>query len=167
MTSEQINQFILKGKFPESTCKPELVETHISWVILCDQFVFKIKKPIRYSFLDFSTLEKRKVYCEREVELNRRLTDDIYLGVQPVKEYAGRYFIGIESGNIVDYAVFMRKQDRARQMDSLLAKEQVTRTDILNLAKKIADFHKNTTIIFEKDVVDVQKQFNDLKTEID
>ena len=94
MTKEQINKLLLEGDFPERASQPELIETHISWVIVHDRFVYKIKKPIHYSFLDFSTLEKRKYYCEKEIELNRRLTDDIYLDVQPVKEIAGQFFIG-------------------------------------------------------------------------
>src|SRR5665213_1150873 len=83
MTKEQIDTLHSGGKFPENTGIPELIETHISWVFLCDDFVYKIRRPIHYSFLDFSTIEKRKYYCEREIELNRRLTDDVYIDVQP------------------------------------------------------------------------------------
>ena len=77
MTKEQINKLLLEGEFPDNPQRPELIETHISWVFLCEHFVYKIKKPIHYSFLDFSTMEKRKYYCEREIELNKRLRDDI------------------------------------------------------------------------------------------
>ncbi len=79
MTHEQINSLLLEGDFPEVSAERELIETHISWVLLYDRFVYKIKKPIKYSFLDFSTLEKRKKYCLREIELNKRFTDIIYL----------------------------------------------------------------------------------------
>src|SRR4249919_1713820 len=119
MTKEQINKLLLEGRFPESSGRPELIETHISWVFLCDQFVYKIKKPIHYSFLDFSTSEKRKYYCSREIELNLRLTDNIYLDVQTVREISGQFFIGNESGEIIDYAVRMRKLDKTKQMDKL------------------------------------------------
>ena len=78
MTKEQINKLLSEGEFPENHNRPELMETHISWVFVCDRFVYKVKKPIQYSFLDFSTLKKRKYYCDREIELNRRLTDNIY-----------------------------------------------------------------------------------------
>ena len=74
MTKEQIDKLVHEGNFPGHSGKPDFIETHISWVILCDRFVYKIKKPISYSFLDFSTLEKRKYYCEREIFLNKRLT---------------------------------------------------------------------------------------------
>jgi hypothetical protein len=165
MTREQINKLLLKGKRPKNCGQPELIETHISWVVVCDCFVYKIKKPVQYSFLDFSTLEKRRYYCQRELELNKRFTDDIYLDVQPVRETPCRLFIGGEEGQIVDYAVKMRKLDREKQMDILLQNNKVTHSDILNLAEKIATFHKGTQIIYQKDVLDVQMKFNDLEEE--
>ena len=69
MTKEQINELLLKGQFGEYQGLPVMIETHISWVFICDQLVYKIKKPLQYSFLDFSTLEKRKHFCHREIEL--------------------------------------------------------------------------------------------------
>lgn len=165
MTKIQLNSLLLDGGFPGEEAGPELVETNSSWVILCDDFVFKIKKPVRYSFLDFSTLDKRKYYCEREVELNRRLTTDIYLDVQPVKELAGHYHMGSGEGKIVDYAVRMRKMDRNRQMDVLLLNNTIIASDIMRLAEKMATFHKRTTIIYEKDVLTIRRECNDLKRE--
>lgn len=165
MTKEQINKLLLEGNFAGNLQPAELIETHISWVFLLEHFVYKLKKPIQYSFLDFSTIEKRKYYCEREIELNKRLTDDVYLEVQTVCELGGRYFIGDEKGEIIDYAVRMRKLDRNKQMDALLVNNQVTQSDIVNLANKIASFHKNTRIIYQKDFLDVQEKFNDLVAE--
>lgn len=154
-----------KGIFPETTGKRELIETHISWVIVCDQFVYKIKRPVHYSFLDFSTLEMRKHFCEREIELNKRLTDNIYLDVQPVSEWQGSLFIGATDGAIIDYAVRMLKLDREKQMNILLSQNKVTAMDMKNLAEKIAFFHKKTNIIYKKDFLDVQEKFNDLEAE--
>ncbi|HTR31543.1 MAG TPA: hypothetical protein VMH27_19860 [Puia sp.] len=165
MTNQHIAKLISEGEFPEQAGRPELVETHISWILVCDRFVYKIKKPIRYSFLDFSTLEKRRYFCEREIELNRRLTHDIYLDVQPVVEIRGRLSIGDREGKIIDYAVRMRKMDRSRQMDVLLANNKVTCSDILHLAGKIAGFHKVTRVISKKDVLEIRAEFNDLKNE--
>ena len=155
MTKEQINELVLKGQFPQSCRLPELIETHISWVVICDRFVYKIKKPIQYSFLDFSSLEKRKYYCEREVELNKRLTDYIYIDVQPVRKTSGGLLIGGEDGEVIDYAVRMRKLERDKQMDILLLNNKVSTSDIQNLAEKIAAFHKNTNIIYEKDFLEI------------
>src|SRR5688572_14185877 len=100
MTREQILQLISEWQLAGTSVLPELVETHISWVIVAYDFVYKIKKPVCYSFLDFSTLEKRKFYCEREVVLNRRFTDDIYLGVVAVWEYQGRLVLDGNEGSI-------------------------------------------------------------------
>lgn len=165
MTKEQINSLLATGIFPETTRKRELIETHISWVIVCDQFVYKIKRPVHYSFLDFSTLEMRKHFCEREIELNKRLTDNIYLDVQPVREWQGCFIMGGKEGTITDYAVRMHKLDGEKQMDILLSQNKVTAPDIKNLAEKIAFFHKNTDIIYKKDFLDIQEKFNDLETE--
>jgi len=165
MTKNQIDQLILEGQFPGNTGRPVLVETHISWVAIGDQFTYKIKRPIQYSFLDFSTLEKRKYFCEREVELNKRLTDHIYLDVQPVIELEAKFYIGGKEGNIIDYAVKMHTVDRSKQMDILLANNKVTQSDIKNLAEKIATFHKTTTILYQKDFLDIQLKFNDLEAE--
>lgn len=166
MTREQINNLIQNG-LPENGPQSELVETHISWVLLCPQFVYKIKKPIQYSFLDFSTCEKRKYYCKREIELNKRLTHDIYLDVLPITEKYGNFFIGAVEGEVIDYAVRMRRVDRQKQMDVLLQKDKVTETDINNLAEKIARFHRSALIIYEQEISNLQRDFNDLRQETD
>jgi aminoglycoside phosphotransferase family enzyme len=165
MIQEQINSLLLEGEFPEVSAERELIETHISWVFLCHRFVYKIKKPIKYSFLDFSTLEKREKYCKREIELNKRLTNAIYLDVVPINKLNDHYKIGGSVGTVIDYAVRMHKMDRTKQMDRLLVQNKVTKSDIKNLAKKIALFHGNTVIIYQKDVLDIQGKFNDLEGE--
>ena len=109
MKREEIDRLMAEGQFPDDMVDSKLVETHISWVILGKRFVFKIKKPVTYSFLDFSMPEKRKYYCEREILLNRRLTGGIYLDVQPLREVSSRFFIGGEGGTIIDFAVRMQK----------------------------------------------------------
>ena len=165
MTKEQINNLLSRGKFPEPGDYRELIETHISWVIVGDRFVYKIKKPIHYSFLDFSTPELRKHFCEKEIELNQRLTTNIYLDVQPVYEWHDSIRIGKGNGALIDYAVRMNKMDRGKQMDVLLLKNKVTELDIRKLADKIALFHRNTDIIYKKDLLDLQAKFNDLAAE--
>ncbi len=160
MTKEQVDKIEL-----EEGLKPEIIETHISWLLLESQFVFKIKKPIAYSFLDFSTIERRKHFCERELWLNKRLTQNIYLDVQPVQEDAGRLSIGDGGGEVVDYAVKMRKVDRNKQMDILLLNDQVTADNIRELAKKIAVFHTSTNLVTTKNFDSFRKEFNDLGNE--
>ena len=165
MTTEQINSLLSRGKFPEQTSKRELIETHISWVILCDQFVYKIKKPVQYSFLDFSTAALRRHYCKREIELNKRLTNNVYIEVLPVKKRGNGIAIGGKEGTTIDYAVKMLKLDTKKRMDVLLPLHLVTESDIKKLAEKIASFHKNATIIYEKDMLDIREKFNDLGAE--
>jgi len=65
-----------------------LLQTHISWVFIASPFVFKVKKPVNLGFVDFSTLERRRHFCQREVDLNRRLCPEIYLGVVPIYKTA-------------------------------------------------------------------------------
>ena len=136
--------------YPEQTSKARLVQTHISWVFICDDFVYKLKKPVNFGFLDFSTLEKRKHYCHQEVTLNRRLAQDIYLGVVPVilDTDSGKHKIaGEERGahppehEPVEYAVKMRIIP-----DELLLKTRfmlggLTEQDIDRTARAIAMFH--------------------------
>lgn len=162
MTSEQVNKLLLEGIFPGTASNRELIETHISWVIMSGKYVYKIKKPLKYSFLDFSTLELRKHFCEREIELNKRLTENIYVDVQPVRESKGYLSIGREEDTIIDFAVRMKKQDRSKQMNVLLSNNKVTMPDIRRLAEKIAFFHKEAKVIFEKDLQSLQLEFNDL-----
>jgi len=165
MTKEHINSLLLNGKFPEETGKRELMETHISWVILCGRFVYKIKKTVQYSFLDFSTLALRLHYCNREIELNERLTQNLYIEVLPINEWQDKIIIGGKEGAIIDYAVKMHRLNTEKRMDKLLIQHIVTKPDIKKLAEKIAFFHKSTTIIYQKDLLDIQEKFNDLEDE--
>jgi aminoglycoside phosphotransferase family enzyme len=73
-----------RDAYSETTGSVELIETHISWIFLTDEFAYKLKKPVRFDFLDFSTAELRREACENEVKLNRRLAPGVYLGVVPV-----------------------------------------------------------------------------------
>ena len=168
MTQEQIDTLREKRTFTGFNDRPDLIETHISWILLCGELVYKIKKPLAYSFLDFSTLDKRKYYCEREVVLNKRLTENIYLDVQPVRVITSGLCIGCdEPGEIIDYAVRMRRFDSSKQMDLLLKDNKITVADMNRLAKKIAGFHAGAVIIDKKDLMDIPKKFKDLENEKD
>jgi aminoglycoside phosphotransferase family enzyme/predicted kinase len=165
MNRENILQLIGQRNFPVETQKADLIETHISWVIVCDEFVYKIKKPVKYSFLDYSTLTKRKYFCEKEVELNKRLTTGIYLHVTPVRKSLFKYYIDGAVGEIIDYAVTMRKLPEDRRMDTLLLQNKVSTTDIKNLAAKISAFHHSANVINEENHSSLKELFNDLLTQ--
>jgi len=165
MIREQVDKLLSAFGSSGDGGDTELLETHISWVILSGEDVYKIKKPISLHFLDFSTVEKRKFYCEREVLLNRRLTAGIYLDVVPVSGKSGSFFIGHQAGDVIDHAVHMRRMDEGRRMDTLLRMGEVTFSEIDKLAAKIAVFHERTDVIREKDVRDIPDKFADLGTE--
>lgn len=118
----------------------ELVETHISWVILTGEYVYKIKKPVNFGFLDFSTLEKRRHYCEEEVRLNSRLAPQLYLGVTSINGSAENPQINGQ-GSVLEYAVKMRQFPQSTQLDRLLSNYQLNNTIMDKLATKVADFH--------------------------
>src|SRR5690349_8919174 len=88
--------------YPDHPGDVQVVETHISQVFLTDQFVYKLKKPLRFDFLDFTTLEKRERACREELRLNRRMTRDVYLGVVPVTQETSGALQLAGSGSAVD-----------------------------------------------------------------
>jgi len=137
MTAEEIHRILAEGLFPGIKSNVSLVETHISWVILTDEFAFKIKKPVRFDFLDFSTLELRRHFCEEELRLNCRLAPQMYLRVLPV----GIAGIGDEQSPATDYALQMHLMDNSREMDKLLLAGAVDFVDMEHLAALLAKFH--------------------------
>jgi len=164
MNSKEIDILLKDGIYPCDCQSPQLIETHISWVILCNQYVFKIKKPIQYSFLDFSTLKKRKHFCETEIVLNRRLIEGVYLDVVSIKKETGRMSIGQSSskGEIIEYAVRMKRLAADRRMDLLLESGKVSSTDIHAIADQLIPFHQNAKIINDSSQISIREKFNDL-----
>lgn len=181
MTSEQVDKLLSTFRSSEGGERTSVTETHISWVILAGGDVYKIKKPLHLHFLDFSTLEQRKFYCEKELALNRRLTEGIYLDVLPVVDGPEKISIGYGPGEVmdygsqegggcdiqevIDYAVHMRRMEDGRRMDKLLKAGEVTHADMEMLAGRIAAFHKTADIIRHKDPRDIPGKFADLRSE--
>jgi aminoglycoside phosphotransferase family enzyme/predicted kinase len=120
----------------------EVVQTHISVVLLGRTIALKLKKPLDFGFLNYTTLEKRRMACEAEVVLNRRLCPDVYLGVQPVVEREGVVHLG-GAGEVLDYAVLMRRLPQARMLDSMVQNGSVTETIVARVAHKLAEFHRH------------------------
>lgn len=118
-------------------------QTHISYLLFAGEFVYKLKKPLDLGFLDFTTLEKRRHYCEQEVALNRRLCEETYLGVVPVATSGGATKIEGE-GEAVDYAVKMRRLPDEGMMTPMLERDAVTGDQIRMLARRIAEFHASS-----------------------
>ena len=128
--------------YPQPPQRVELVQTQISYVFLADDLVYKIKKPVDFGFLDFTTLEKRQYFCEKEIELNRRLCPDAYLGVVTVNDNNGSIAVG-GHGEIEEYAVKMRRLPREAMMDVLLAENRVTPAMLERVAAVLVEFHRN------------------------
>ena len=120
----------------------KLVETHISWVILTGQFAYKIKKPVDLGFVDFSSLEKRRFYCEEEVRLNRRLAPDIYLEVVPITRSPGNSPLMNGKVNAIEYAVKMMQFPWEAQLDRILDRNELKPFHLDAFAQIIAIFHK-------------------------
>jgi uncharacterized protein len=130
--------------YPEPVGEVQHRETHISHLFLTGRHVYKVKKPVDYGFLDFTTLEKRRHYCHREVELNRRLSPQVYLGVAEVRQQDGGYTMadsGDGPGRTVEYAVKMLQLPAELALTRLLQQDRVSPDDIRRLARKIAGFH--------------------------
>lgn len=118
-----------------------LIQTHISWVILTHDFVYKIKKPVDFGFLDYTTLDKRKFFCEEEVRLNRRLCPEIYLGVVPIVRTAEGGYAFESEGETVEWAVKMRRMPEDGIMTKLLQKNEINLEHIDAILNKLIPFY--------------------------
>lgn len=123
--------------------KGRVIQTHISWVLLDGSFAYKIKKPVRFSFVDYSSLEKRKYFCERENKINSMLCPDLYLGTVSIRKKGKKIYIG-KDGEILDYAVKMRELPQDHRMDHLIQKDGVQYDQIRKLAEILVNFHART-----------------------
>jgi len=141
MEHHQITALLQPASYQEATTSVTLLQTHISYLFLTDSHVYKIKKPVDFGFLDFTTLEKRRFYCHEELRLNRRLSPDIYLGVVELREDCDGKLAFNGNGEVIDYAVKMVRLPAERMMARLLEHDLVTAADIGNIAQLVAGFH--------------------------
>lgn len=137
-----IDSMMQKDFYPHNPQTVELVQTHISWVFLAGDYVYKVKKPMNFGFLDFTSLEKRKFYCEEELRLNRRLAPSIYLDVVPVMQNGQGSLAPGGTGDIVEYAVRMKKLPLDKMLKILLAEGKADTKTLDAVAAKIAAFHQ-------------------------
>ena len=129
--------------YPERGDPVETIETHMSWVFLTERFAFKLKKPVRYDFLDFRSLQARQRSCEEEVRLNCRLAPDVYLGVVPLTlgSEGGLRLGGF--GEPVDWLVKMHRLPREWMLDRAIADGTLTPVQVRGLALFLAEFYRN------------------------
>lgn len=139
-TSTLLAQMSQPAFYPEPTSRVEVVQTHISLIFLTDQFAYKVKKPVDFGFLDYTTLDLRRRLCSREVALNSRLSPDTYLGVVEIHEQDGRLSIG-GPGPVVEVAVKMRRLPEDQMLDHVLERGEATPELLRQIARTLATFH--------------------------
>lgn len=131
------------GAYPEPTARVEAIETHMSWVFLTDRHAYKLKKPVRHAFLDFSTLAARKTHCEEELRLNRRLAPEVYLDVVPLTaDAAGRLAVA-GAGEAAEWLVRMRRLPSESMLDVAIERGGVRDAQIAALAAVLAAFYRS------------------------
>ncbi|EAR59858.1 AAA family ATPase [Neptuniibacter caesariensis] len=133
--------------YPHPVDKIEVIETHISWLILTGEYAYKIKKPVDFGFLDFTTLEKRQHFCEEELRLNQRLAPDIYLEVITIGGSPEAPVFNATSEDAIEFAVKMTQFDHQQRLDLLLNNKRFEASWIDTLAEKIAEFHSRIPIV--------------------
>ncbi len=138
--SQLIDALSDPAAYPANPAEVEVVQTHISVVFLAGEWVYKIKKPVQLGFVDFSTIEKRRYFCEEEVRLNARLAPEVYLGVVPVGNQGGKVQVEADS-QAVEWAVKMRRLPEEATLESRLARGEVDDALMADVARRIAEFH--------------------------
>jgi aminoglycoside phosphotransferase family enzyme len=137
---ELIQALLDPKSYPHSPSKVELVQTQMSFVFLAGDLVYKVKKPVNLGYLDYTKLEQRHFFCQKEVDLNRRLCPEAYLGVVVIAGDAGRIFME-GNGPPIEYAVKMRHLPQDAMLNNLLVKDKATPQMLVSVAEKLARFH--------------------------
>lgn len=144
-----IVQAMMRPEFyPERPHQVQLIQTHISYVFIADAFVYKLKKAVRFSFIDCTDLEQRRHLCREEIRLNRRLAHDVYLGMYPILRAGNEFVLGEQShahDGAVDYVIKMRRLPARSMLDQMLAQGAIDRTFIVRIAAQIADFYRTAS----------------------
>ncbi|GAB4431746.1 MAG: bifunctional aminoglycoside phosphotransferase/ATP-binding protein [bacterium] len=139
--------FLSKDSYPSKPDAVKHYETHISHVFLVGDFVYKIKKPVKFDFLDFSTLRKRLYFCKREVRLNSFLAKDCYFGVKRIYENDGKLsFKKTKGSKVYEYAVLIKRFDESLILSNLINEGELLTDKIAELAKIISNFHRKVPV---------------------
>lgn len=163
MKETEVRDMAVSGVYLNTPIKGKVEETHISWVILTKAYAFKIKKPVKLSFLDFSTLALRRQLCEKELRLNSRFSD-IYLAVSPIRLVGEQWVIGgDDDADVVDYCVVMRRMALSKRLDNVLRKRNITEKAMRALASEVGVFHSRAEKIFTPfEIEETRGTFNDI-----
>ena len=137
---EQLHALLYRRAYPHPARTVDLIETHISWVLLTGKIAYKIKRPVHYSFIDLREPAQRRRLCHEEVRLNRRFAPELYLGVRAVRRWHGEAHMG-GSGRIIEHAVGMRQFPRSHELDALLARRRIVPAALENFGRELAELH--------------------------
>jgi aminoglycoside phosphotransferase family enzyme len=140
-SSEIVVALQRKEAYDEKVRYIKTIETHISTVFLTGSYAYKVKKPVKFNFLDYSSLAKRKMFCLKEVEINSHLSPDLYVGVVPIRKDKTIAIGG--KGRAVEYAVKMHEIPQRYMMSRLLKKKKVDDRHIQKIAEKVVLFHRS------------------------
>ncbi|MEA5555036.1 bifunctional aminoglycoside phosphotransferase/ATP-binding protein [Nodularia spumigena] len=136
-----IQQMLQPGFYPHKVTEPiQLIQTHISYVLLTGDYAYKLKKAVNFGFLDFSTLEKRKHFCQEELRLNQRGAAELYLEVLPVTMVDEQHHLA-GTGKAVEYALKMRQFPQELLFSTLFEQGKLNETHLEDLGKVVAQYH--------------------------
>ena len=138
---ELIQQMLSPEFYPHPVTIPiELIQTHASIVLLTGDFAYKLKKPVNFGFLDYSTVTKRQHFCTEEMRLNQRGAKELYLAVVPISKQDDRYQFG-KNGEIVDYAVKMVQFPQSALLSNMFESGTITTNDLEEMGREIGRAH--------------------------
>jgi len=150
MATQNLPDYIVNLMKPESFEHPvtevQLVQTHISFVLIAGAYVYKFKKPVDFGFLDFSTLKKRAYYCDQEITLNRRLCPEIYLDRVGVYRSKTGLVLAVGNGDVVEYGVKMARMEDEAMMGNVLAAGRLTKTHLNQIVDTLVPFYESAEV---------------------
>lgn len=160
-----IQQMLQPEFYPHPVLEPvQLIQTHVSFVLLTGTYAYKLKKPVNFGFLDFSTLAKRQHFCGEELRMNRRSAPGIYLEVLPITQTGDKYQLGGD-GEPVEYTLKMRQFPQDALLINLFAAGKLHENEMQDLGKVVADFHRQTVtndyILKFGEVSQIRQSFNE------
>src|SRR6516162_2231687 len=142
---DQLYALLYPRAYPHAVRAVDLIETHISWVLLAGKFAYKVKRPVHYPFIDLRAPEQRRLLCHEEVRLNRRFAPELYLGVRAIRRRRGEAGIG-GSGRIVEHAVKMRQFPRSQELDALLGARRIEPAELEAFGGELAGIHERLPV---------------------
>ena len=142
---KQLHALLYPRAYPHPVRSVDLIETHISWVLLTGKFAYKVKRPVHYPFIDLRASEQRRLLCHEEVRLNRRFAPELYLGVRAIRRRRGEARIG-GSGRVIELAVKMRQFPRSQQLDALLGARRIGPAELEAFGRELAGMHERLPV---------------------